>query len=122
MAGSLGLPLAGAWAHRAEADVALAAGEHRAAAKQALASADCAERAGALIEEALSRTLAGQALALAGDRERAIAERERAATALDGRGASRLRDAAEGELRKLGLPVHRRSRKGSADGAGVDTL
>src|SRR4051794_23637752 len=122
IAGSLGLPLAGAWAHRAEADVALAAGEHRAAAKQALASADCAERAGAVIEEALSRTLAGQALALAGDRERALAELQHAATTLDRCGAPRLRNAAERELRKLGRPVHRRSRKGSADGAGVDTL
>src|SRR4051794_22419244 len=122
MAGSLGLPLAGAWAHRAEADVALAAGEHRAAAKQALVSADCAARAGAVIEEALSRTLARQAFALAGDREQAITELQRAATTLDRCGAPRLRNAAERELRKLGRPVHRRSRKGSADGAGVDTL
>ena len=121
-AGSLGLPLAGAWAHRAAADVALAAGEHAAAAERAIASADCAERAGAVIEEALSRTLAGKALALAGDRERALAQLERAATALDACGAPRLRDAAERELRKLGRPVHRRSRKGSTDGAGVDTL
>jgi ATP/maltotriose-dependent transcriptional regulator MalT len=121
-AGSLGLPLARAWAHRAAAEVALAAGKHAAAAEQAVASADCAERAGAVIEEALSRTLAGQAFALGGDRERAVAELQRAATALDACGAPRLRDAAERELRKLGRPVHRRSRKGSADGAGVDTL
>src|SRR5215207_6742126 len=94
-AGSLGLPLAGAWAYRAAADVALAAGEHGAAAERAIASADCAERAGAVIEEALSRTLAGQALALAGDRERAIAELERASTVLDGCCAPRLRNAAE---------------------------
>jgi ATP/maltotriose-dependent transcriptional regulator MalT len=122
LAGSLGLPLAGAWAHRAAADVALAAGEHYAAAERAIASADCAARAGAIIEEALSRTLAGQALALAGDRERALAELQQAATALDEHGAPRLRNAAERELRKLGRPVHRRSRKGSVDGDGVDTL
>src|SRR4051794_3945036 len=121
-AGPLGLPLAGAWAHCAAADVALAAGEHGAAAERAIGSADCPERAGGVIEEALSRTLAGQALALAGDRGRAIAELQRAATALDGCGASRLRNAAERELRKLGRPVDRRSRKGSADGAGVATL
>jgi DNA-binding CsgD family transcriptional regulator len=121
-AGSLGLPLAGAWAHRAAADVALAAGEHGAAAERAIASADCAECAGAVVESAMSRTLAGQALALTGDRERAMAELERAARALDQCGARRLRDAAERELRKLGRPVHRRSRKGSADGPGVDTL
>jgi ATP/maltotriose-dependent transcriptional regulator MalT len=121
-AGSLGLPLAGAWAHRAAADVALAAGEHGAAAERAIASADCAECAGAVVESAMSRTLAGQALALTGDREGAMAELERAATALDQCGARRLRDAAERELRKLGRPVHRRSRKGSADGPGVDTL
>src|SRR4051794_39746880 len=90
-AGSLGLPLARAWAHRAAADVALAAGKRTAAAEQAVASADSAERAGAVIEATLARTLAGQALALAGERERAVAELERAATTLDACGAPRLR-------------------------------
>jgi DNA-binding NarL/FixJ family response regulator len=119
---SLGLPLAAAWADRAAADVALDTGEPTEAAQRALASAASAERAGAGIEAAISRTLAGQALALAGDGDRAVAELERAAAALDRCGAPRLRDAAERELRKLGRPVHRRTRKGSAHGTGVDTL
>jgi hypothetical protein len=95
MDGSLGLPLAGAWAHCAAADLALAAGEHGAAAERAIASADCAERAGAVIEEAQSRTLAGQALALAGDRERAMAKVQCA-----GDGARRLRRAAPAQRRR----------------------
>lgn len=119
---SLGLPLAAAWADRAAADVALDTGRPMDAAQRALASAASAERAGAVIEAAMSRTLAGQALALAGDRDGAVAQLERAAAALDGCGALRLRDAAERELRKLGRPVHRRTRKGSAHGTGVDTL
>jgi ATP/maltotriose-dependent transcriptional regulator MalT len=119
---SLGLALADAWADRAAADVALEAGKHAEAAQRALASAAAAERADAVIEAALSRTLAGQALALAGEEDRAVAELERAAATLDGCGAPRLRDAAERELRKLGRPVHRRTRKGSAQGTGVDTL
>ena len=60
----------GAWAHRAAADVALDAGEHgrgrRAGAR--LGGLRPSRRARS-IEAALSRTLAGQALALAGDRE-----------------------------------------------------
>src|SRR3954451_23834173 len=121
-AGSLGLPLAIAWAHRAAADVALAAGQPGAAAERAVASVSSAEQAGAVVEAALSRTLAGQAFALAGDRERAVVELERAAAVLDACGARPLRDAAERELRKLGRPVHRRTRRGSTDGVGVETL
>jgi ATP/maltotriose-dependent transcriptional regulator MalT len=119
---SLGLPLAAAWADRAAAEVALDTGEPAAAAQRALASAASADRAGALVEAAISRTLAGHALALAGDGDRAVTELERAAAALDACGAPRLRDAAERELRKLGRPVHRRTRKGSAHGTGVETL
>jgi DNA-binding NarL/FixJ family response regulator len=97
-------------------------GEPTEAAQRALASTVSAERAGAVVEAAISRTLAGQALALAGDGDRAVAQLEQAAAALDGCGAPRLRDAAERELRKLGRPVHRRTRRGSAHGTGVDTL
>ena len=121
-AGSLGLPVAAAWAHRAAADAALDAGNAAAAAERALASAAAADTAGATVEAALSRMLAGQALAAAGERDRAIAELERAAATLDACGAPRLRDAAERELRKLGRPVHRRTRKGTAGAAGLDAL
>ncbi len=91
----------------------------RAAAERALASAAAAERAGAVVEAALSRTLAGRALARAGDADAAVAELERAAAELEACGAMRYRDAAERELRKLGHHIHRRTRPGSADGSGA---
>jgi DNA-binding NarL/FixJ family response regulator len=77
---------------------------------------------GAPVEAALSRTLAGQALARAGDVDRAVEELERAAAVLDECGARRHRDAAERELRRLGRRIHRRTRQGSADGEGLEAL
>ena len=121
-AASAGLPMASAWARRAAADVALGEGDPAAAAAQALASASAAEQAGAVLEAAQSRVLAGEALAQAGDREGAVAVLEHAVAVLDACGAPRWRDAAERELRKLGRPVHRRTRRGATAGAGLDTL
>ena len=121
-AAALGLPMATAWAQRAAAAVALHAGEPAAAAKRALASAAAAEQVGAVIEAALSRMLAGRALAAAGEQDRAAAEIERAAATFEACGALPHRDAAEQELRRLGRTVHRRTPKGSADGVGVETL
>jgi DNA-binding NarL/FixJ family response regulator len=77
---------------------------------------------GAPIEAALSRTLAGRALAQEGQRKRAVAELRRAAAKLDSCGALRYRDQAERELGKLGHRVHRRTRPGKADGTGLETL
>jgi len=88
----------------------------------ALASAAAADEAGAPIEAALSRTLAGRALAQEGQRDRAVAELQRAAAELDSCGALRYRDQAERELGKLGHRVHRRTRAGKADGTGLETL
>ena len=116
------LPLAGAWADRAAAAIALHSGDAARAVERALASADAAQEAGAPIEEALSRTLAGRALAQAGQGERAVAELQRAATAFESRGALRYRESAERELGKLGRRPHRRTRAGNADGRGIDTL
>ena len=65
-------------AGRAAAAVALDAGDAALAAERALASADTADTAGAPIEAALSRTIAGQALAEAGEKDRAVAELQRA--------------------------------------------
>ena len=121
-AAALGLPMATAWAQRAAAAVALHAGEPAAAAKRALASAAAAEQVGAVIEAALSRTLAGRALAAAGEQDRAAAEIERAAATFEACGALPHRDAAEQELRRLGRTVHRRTSKGSADSVGVEML
>jgi DNA-binding NarL/FixJ family response regulator len=116
------LPLTIAWADRAAAAVALHAGDPRLAARWALASADAAQRVGAPIESALSRTLAGRALAAAGERERAVAELQAAAAALDACGALRFRDGAERELGKLGRRPHRRTRPGTADGTQLAAL
>ncbi len=120
----LGLPLPRAWADRAAAAVALDAGDARASADLAMRSAQVADSAGAPIDAARSRTLAGRALAGAGagDRERAKHELELAATALDSIGAQRYRDAAERELRRLGHHVYRRSQPGAGEGGGVDAL
>jgi DNA-binding NarL/FixJ family response regulator len=85
-------------------------------------SVHVADSAGAPIEAALSRTLAGRARAAAGDRGQAKHELELAATALDSVGARRYRDAAERELRQLGQHIHRRSQPAAGDGAGVAAL
>ena len=116
------LPLPTAWADRAAAVVALRAGDTARAIERALASADAAENVGAPIEEALSRTLAGRALAQAGQKSRAVAELERAAAAFDACGALRYRDNAERELGKLGHRPHRRTRAGKTDGTSIDSL
>ena len=121
-AATTGLPMATAWAERAAAAVALDADDARAAAEHALASAAAAEQARAVVEASLSRILAGRALAAAGDEDAAVAELERAATDLEACGALRHRDATERELRKLGRHIHRRTRRGSADATGFESL
>jgi ATP/maltotriose-dependent transcriptional regulator MalT len=117
-----GLQLPTVWASRAVAAVALHCADAAGASEGALASAVAAEKVGAPVEAALSRTLAGRALAEAGQRDLAIAELERAATELDACGALRYRDEAERELGKLGHRVHRRTRPGKLDGAGLELL
>jgi len=122
MAAAVQLPLAAAWAGRAAAVVALDAGDAALAAERALASADAADSAGAPIEAALSRTIAGRALAETGEKDRAVAELERAATALHACGAWRYRQGAERELGRLGHRPHRRTRPGKVNGAGIESL
>jgi ATP/maltotriose-dependent transcriptional regulator MalT len=121
-AAAVQLPLAAAWAGRAAAAVTLDAGDPALAAERALASAEAAGTAGAPIEAALSRTIAGRALAEAGESDRAVAELQRAAAALDACGAYRYRQSAERELGKLGRRPHRRTRPGQAHGAGIESL
>jgi DNA-binding CsgD family transcriptional regulator len=121
-AATVRLPLATAWADRAAAAVAFHAGDTPRAIQCALASADAAHEVEAPIESALSRTLAGRALAQAGQRDRAVAELERAVAAFDACGAVRYRERAERELGKLGHRTHRRSRAGNSNATGVDTL
>jgi DNA-binding CsgD family transcriptional regulator len=119
---SSGLPLATVWADRAVAAVALDGGEPGCAAERALVAAAKAYGVGAPIESALSRVLAGRALAEAGDREQAVVELEQAAAALDACGAVRFRASAERELGKLGRRTHRRTRPGKPDGSVIELL
>jgi DNA-binding NarL/FixJ family response regulator len=116
------LPLAAAWADRANAAIALYDGDPARAAALALASAAAAEEVEAPIEAALSRTLAGRALAQAGQVDRAVAELQRAAEDLHTCGALRYRDQAERELGKLGHRTHRRTRPGNSDATGLESL
>jgi tetratricopeptide (TPR) repeat protein len=76
-AAAVRLPLATAWADRAVAAVALHSGETTRAIERALASARAAQEAGAPIESALSLTLAGRALARAGETNQALAQLQR---------------------------------------------
>ena len=122
VATATGLPMATAWAHRAAAAVALDAGDATRAAAQALDSAALAAETGAPVESALSRTLAGRALALAGRPAEALEELKRAAADLEAHGALRFRDEAEREMRRLGHRIHRRSAPGDQDAVGVASL
>ena len=121
-ASAVRLPMAVAWALRAAAAVDLHAGDSTRAAERALASAAAADDVGAPVEAALSRTLAGRALARAGESDRAVIELQHAAREFEARGALRYRDEAERELRKLGRPMYRRTRPGSPAGSGIESL
>jgi DNA-binding NarL/FixJ family response regulator len=121
-ASAVQLPMALAWANRAAAAVKLRAGDAARAADHALASAAAADEAGAPVEAALARTLAGLALAQTGERDRAAAELQHAAQAFERCGALRYRNEAERELRKIGHRIHRRTRAGTADGIGLESL
>ena len=121
-AAAVGLRLPTAMAHHAAAAVALDAGDPAEAAAKALTSAALADEVGAPVWAATARTLAGRALAQLGERDRAVAELETAAAELQRCGATRYRDAAERELRRLGQHIHRRTRPGKADGTGIESL
>jgi ATP/maltotriose-dependent transcriptional regulator MalT len=121
-AAALRLRMAASMADRAAAAVGLDAGDSALAAQRALAAAASADEVGAPVEAALARTLAGRALAQAGQTERATAELKHAASELQACGALGYRAAAERELRALGQRIHRRTRPGKIDGTGVEAL
>jgi DNA-binding CsgD family transcriptional regulator len=119
-AASAPLPMPRCHARRARAALQLAAGSAADAARLALAAADDAERAGARIEAARSRTLAARALAAAGEEASAIAQAERAHRELTAYGADGHRDEAAAVLRGLGRRVARQGARGK--GRGVASL
>jgi DNA-binding CsgD family transcriptional regulator len=121
-ADTVSLPTATGMASLAAAEVALDGDEPTIAVERALAAARAFEAAEALWDGARARAVAGRALARSGDRDRAVLELERAATAFDSFGSLRYRDQAERELGKLGHRVHRRTRPGKCDGSGIEAL
>jgi ATP/maltotriose-dependent transcriptional regulator MalT len=118
----VGLPMAGAVAALAAASLDLHDGKATAAAEKALKAAAALEEVENLFDAATARLLGGRALAQAGEPDRAAVELERAAAAFESFGSDRYRLQAERELRKLGRSIHRRTRPGVRDGAGVDSL
>jgi DNA-binding CsgD family transcriptional regulator/tetratricopeptide (TPR) repeat protein len=121
-ADALALRMAGAFADRAAAALALERAENGRAAALALSAAVAAEETGALVEGALARALAGRALAQGGEPARGARELERAAAAFQACGAPQRVAAVERELGKLGRRRHRRTRPGTGDGDGVGSL
>jgi DNA-binding NarL/FixJ family response regulator len=105
LASGLGLPIAEAAIKRGRALVLLAQGDGGAAAALARLAAAAADDAGAPIEAARSRIVAGRALAAAGRRDEAIEELTAARSALASCGARRLVQEAARELRALGASV-----------------
>jgi DNA-binding CsgD family transcriptional regulator len=120
-AASTGLPMARAWADRAQAEVLLARGEHAEAADLALTAAEAAGRLNARLDRASSRELAGRALLAAGDEEGAVAQLTLAATEFDECRAPRHRNRVEKELGRLGHRTSRRTRP-AADDRGLESL
>jgi DNA-binding CsgD family transcriptional regulator len=119
----ISLPLTEATVVHAEALLALedeAAGPVRAA-EIAEGGAALAEGVGAVVHAARLRALAGHALAQAGDRDAAVPVLKRAEEELAGYGADRLRAEAVRDLRRLGVRVAGRQRRGAA-GEGLATL
>jgi DNA-binding NarL/FixJ family response regulator len=92
----------------------------------ALRHAERAQRraadAGAAVQAARARTVAGRAAAAAGDRELATAWLQRAEAELAAMGASRFRDEAARELRRLGHRVGARRRRAVAGAQGLASL
>ena len=127
LAERLGLRPVAAMADRAAALVALAGArlgrgrDRRADARPRVRAAAFAD-AGAPVEAAVSRALAGRALAAAGETERAAAELERAADEFERCDALGHRDACERELRRLGRRGRYRRTKAVGDGSPVGSL
>ncbi len=121
-AAALDLPTATLWAERAAARVALHAGDAAGAAQRAQRSREAAEAAGAIVEGALTRMLEATAHERAGDVEAAAAALEAAAATFGECGADPHRLAAEQQLRRLGRAVHRKTRRGAPDAAGLAAL
>lgn len=116
----LGLPGRVSFARRATAAVALARGDSERAAALALEAAELAGD-GYRVDAGRALVLAGTALAAGGERDRAIAVLRDASAELDDCGATRYRDQAVRELRRLGERIGRGGRRGTGQ-SGVEAL
>ncbi len=122
-AAALRLRMADSMADRAAAAVALDAGDPDAAAERALASAAAADEVGAPVEAALSRTLAGRALAQAGQPERATWPSCGAPPGSCTPAArSDIAPRPSGSCETSAIATYRRTRPGQGDGVGVASL
>jgi DNA-binding NarL/FixJ family response regulator len=117
----LELPLADAWVLHARSLLTLADGDAAEAAALALRAAERAEAVYATVPAARCRTLAGVALAEAGDSEQAVRLLTTAQRALAACAANRHRDEAARHLRRLGQRVTARQRR-FAQGPGLGAL
>lgn len=113
------VPITRYWGQSARSAVLVAAGEPRPAVDAAAAAVCAADEAGAPIELARARMIAGQALAAAGFRDKAIDSFRRALEGFEAHSARGFAAAASGALRSLGVrTVGRRiprNRAGSRD-------
>jgi DNA-binding NarL/FixJ family response regulator len=100
--------------------VLLAQGDHEGARADALDAVELFSGGGRPSDAARARALAGRAVAGGGERDRAVAELERARAELIELGAPRLADGVARDLRKLGLRVARSGGRGDgANGLGA---
>jgi ATP/maltotriose-dependent transcriptional regulator MalT len=114
----LGLKRAESAAGVARAAVLLANGDPARAAERALEAASALDGIGVRVSAARARMLAGRALRAIGNVRAAIRELERAEATFSACGASRYRDEAARELRRLGVRVRHPTRP-SSDVAGL---
>ncbi|MDO9353027.1 MAG: LuxR C-terminal-related transcriptional regulator, partial [Solirubrobacteraceae bacterium] len=116
------LPYATAMADRAEAHVALVAGDADRAVVLARRSVEAAKALGAVVEAERGRLLLGRALIAAGERDAAADELREAEATLLRLGADRLHADAIRELRRIGRRPNREGRAGQADPRGSGAL
>jgi ATP/maltotriose-dependent transcriptional regulator MalT len=117
----LGLSLVDASVLHARALLALADGEAATAAELAERAAAAADEVGVVVDAARARTVAGRALAATGDGDRALELLRRAEEELGACGATRFRDEAARELRRLGQRVSAPQRR-STGSEGLEAL
>jgi ATP/maltotriose-dependent transcriptional regulator MalT len=122
LADAVPVDLAAMTAERSEAATAMATGDADRAVTLLRTALARAESIRSPVYVAWCRELLGLALVATGDREAAARELSIASEMSDLLGAVRHRDRIDGDLRRLGQTVHRRSRPGTRRSGGVEAL